>query len=121
MRRKTDENLHPEVADLLRSLGHDVKTVWDEGLRGKSDRAVIVACRREGRALVTLDLDFANILRYPPERHAGLIVLRVADQSRRHVLRVIERAVPVLAAQPLAGRLWMVDEHHVRSRPGEEP
>ena len=34
MRFKIDENLHDDVADALRTHGHDALTVFEEGLRG---------------------------------------------------------------------------------------
>jgi predicted nuclease of predicted toxin-antitoxin system len=88
-RLKIDENLHEEVAGALRAEGHDAQTVYDEGLRGRPNQDIATVCRREQRVLVTLDLDFGNIRRYPPEKYPGLIVLRVVDQSRRHVLQVL--------------------------------
>ena len=74
---------------------------------------------------MTLDLDFGNIREYPPEQYRGLIVLRVVDQSRRHVLRVMDRVIAVLDRAPLEGHLWVVSEGGIRIRPGrsaeEEP
>jgi len=119
MRFKIDENLHADVAEALRAHGHDAQTVFDEGLRGRPDPDIAEAARREGRVLVTLDLDFGNIREYPPEHYAGVIVLRVVDQSRRHVLRVIESVVAVLGAAPLEGHLWVVSEGGVRVRRGQ--
>jgi predicted nuclease of predicted toxin-antitoxin system len=118
MRFKVDENLHEDVAELLRTRGHDAQTVFEEGLRGRADPEIADAARREGRALVTLDLHFGNIREYPPEEHRGLIVLRVVDQSRRHVLRVMERAIATLNRAPLDGHLWVVSEGGIRIRPG---
>jgi len=117
-RFKIDENLHDDVAEALRTHGQDAQTVFDEGLRGQPDPDVAEAARREGRALVTLDLDFGNIREYPPEHYRGSIVLRVADQSRRHVLNVMERVVALLDRAPLEGHLWVVSEGGVRIRPG---
>ncbi len=37
MQFKTDENIHPEVAELLRQSGHDAVTVWDQDLRSHCD------------------------------------------------------------------------------------
>jgi predicted nuclease of predicted toxin-antitoxin system len=112
------------VAELLRTRGHDAQTVFEEGLRGHADPEIAAAAHREGRAVVTLDLDFGNIREYPPEEHRGLIVLRVADQSRRHVLRVMDHVIATLDSEPLDGHLWVVSEAGIRIRPGhsaEEP
>lgn len=119
MRFKIDENLPPESAVLLRNNGHDALTVWDQGLQGHSDTQIISVCQDEQRTLVTLDLDFADIRAYPPNHHAGLIVMRLGSQSRNHVLRILENLLPVLAKEPLNGRLWIVDDTAVRIH-GEE-
>src|SRR5207253_9690117 len=37
------------------------------GARSHTDPEVISACQLEGRALLSLDLDFSNILLFPPE------------------------------------------------------
>jgi len=94
MRFKTDENVHPDVA---------------------------AACQREGRTLLTLDLDFADIRLYPPPSFPGIIVLRLATQSRPHVLQSVRRLLPVLTESNLAASLWIVDEHSIRVRGGDEP
>lgn len=118
MRFKIDENLHEDVAEALRTHGHDAQTVFDQGLRGHADPEIAEVARREGRVVVTLDLDFGNIREYPPEDYRGLIVLRVVDQSRRHVLRVMDRLIAVLDCAPLEGHLWVVSEGGIRIRPG---
>ena len=65
MRFKTDENLHPELAVFLRENGHDALTVWDEQRRGRPDTDLAALCQLEQRALVTLDIGFADIRVYP--------------------------------------------------------
>jgi predicted nuclease of predicted toxin-antitoxin system len=68
MKFKLDENLPPSAAELLRSLGHGVMTVYDQGLQSCIDPEVLAACQGEGKILLSLDLDFSNILVFPPER-----------------------------------------------------
>ena len=65
---------------------------------------------------MTLDLDFADIRTFPPANHAGLIVLRVGDQSRPHVLKVMSQVLDLLKQEQLVGRLWVVTEAGVRIR-----
>lgn len=120
MRFKSDENLHPDVTKLLRDNGHDALSVWDEGLRGKPDNSLAELCRFEARSLLTLDVGFSDIRAYPPQQFPGIIVLRLNHQDRRHVMSVLPRILELLKTEPLAGRLWVVDEYSVRVRGGEE-
>ncbi len=115
---KIDENLHEEVAVLLRQHSHDAVSVFDQHLQGHPDDDVAAARCREGRVIVTLDSDFANILTYPPTQYAGIIVMRLHDPSRLPVLAAMRRLLPLLATEPLVGHLWIVDDVGMRIRPG---
>lgn len=118
MKFKIDENLPAEVAECLRANGHDAETVVHEGLGGAKDPKVLDACRVESRAIITLDLDFANIVAYPPQGLPGVVVLRVARQSKWLVLRIVEHVVvPFLDERTLAGTLWIAHETRVRIQP----
>lgn len=116
MRFKIDENVHPEVAALLRENGHDAVTIWDQSMRGSVDERVADVCRAEQRALLTLDLDFSDVRRYPPREYHGLVVLRVRDQSRRRVVAAVSAILPMIGKEQLEGRLWIVEEVRVRIR-----
>lgn len=76
MRFKLDENVDLRCRELLAAGGHDVATVAEEHLGGAEDADVAERCLEEGRCLITADQDFAQIVDYPPEKYAGLIVLR---------------------------------------------
>jgi len=69
------ERLRP----LLIAHGNDVDTVVNEGLGGADDDHVSAAAKREGRMLLTLDLDFSDITRFPPGNHPGIVVSRVPE------------------------------------------
>ena len=116
MRFKVDENLPAEVAQLLRAAGHDALTVVDQQLGGRPDRTIGDVVRDEKRALITLDLDFADIRTFPPAEYSGLVVLRLAMQDKPRLLSVIERVIPLLNTEPLIGMLWVVDETALRIR-----
>ena len=66
MRFKLDENLPAEAADLLRDAGYDAVTVLEQEMSGETDASVAAVCEQEGRVLVTLDTDFADLRTYPP-------------------------------------------------------
>ena len=75
MKVKLDENLGNRAIELFREARRDVATVSEQDLGGTSDGGLIEVCQMEDRVLVTLDLDFSNVLRFPPERYAGIAVL----------------------------------------------
>ena len=69
---------------------------------------------RLGRILVTLDLDFSNVIRYPPERTPGLIVLRGPNDLFPTVRMLILTLVDALVGDTPAGRLWIVEPGRIR-------
>ena len=119
MQFKIDENLPVEAADLFRAAGYEAQTVYGEHLVGRPDPVLADVCRAEKRALVTLDLDFADISAYPPEHFHGLIVLRPRLQARANVLNLLGSVMTILKQESLAGRLWIVDESKIRIREGK--
>jgi predicted nuclease of predicted toxin-antitoxin system len=116
LRFKLDENLPDRAVAALVAHGHDVETAVTEGLAGSEDPAVLAACTAEDRILVTLDLDFADIRQYPPGTHKGIWVLRPSSQTFAGVVALLEAGVKLSAAEPTAGRLWVIDERRVRIR-----
>lgn len=116
MRCKLDENLPVEAGDLLSSGGHECHTVFYEQLAGARDASLYERCRREGRVLVTLDLDFADIRAYPPEESPGIIVLRPEEPDRDRVLQLVRQVLPAMDREPVAQSLWIVEESRIRIR-----
>lgn len=115
---KLDENMPDSAAETLRSAGHDVDRARDEGLAGVDDHAVLAAASAAGRVLVTLDLDFADVVRHPPAGTAGIVVLRPHDQSIGLVRQVVLMLARLLGQEEAHGRLWIVDESRLRIWPG---
>lgn len=116
MRFKVDENLPDEVAELLRQAGHDATTIVEEALGGTRDPQISLVCQQESRALITLDMGFADIRYYPPNLLSGTVVLRVKSQDKQTVLTVVSQMIPNLAEHQLTGKLWIVEEDRIRIR-----
>jgi len=112
---KLDENLSRRAADLIRAAGHDVATVGDQGLRGIMDEVLFEVCKRERRALVTLDRDFGQVLRYPPNDSAGTVILELGPRASHAAL--LDRVTALLAAirtRSPEGALWIVEPARLR-------
>lgn len=114
MRFKADENLPEEVAELLRSAGHDAHSVLDEGIGGAPDGSIARICQEEDRILLTLDLDFADIRSYPPSAYPGIIVIRLRRQDKHSVLAILPRILALFDSEEIRNTLWIVDEAKTR-------
>jgi predicted nuclease of predicted toxin-antitoxin system len=71
---------------------------------------------RSDRILVTLDADFGNIVRYPPQRTPGIIWLRLHPPTEAKIKQALDRCLAKLGEQDLAGKLVVVDEDKIRVR-----
>lgn len=63
----------------------------------------------ERRVLVTLDMDFSNILHYPPGDYAGVIVLRVPKPTRHRVAVTLKEFLAAVKETDIEHSLIIVE------------
>ncbi|HXJ14819.1 MAG TPA: DUF5615 family PIN-like protein [Candidatus Limnocylindrales bacterium] len=86
MNLKLDENLPRTLCAALAHFGHDVHSVFDEQLTGGQDAGIWNAAQREGRFLITQDLDFSDTRKFIPGRHHGILLIRLSSPSRSNLI-----------------------------------
>jgi predicted nuclease of predicted toxin-antitoxin system len=119
MRFLIDANLPRTVIAVVRSLGHHAEFARDIGLGSATDDQIAKHASHYRAALLTRDLDFADIRRYPPDQYSGIVVMRLPDTAvAEEIAAVLKRFLsePGFIAS-LAGRLAVVEGDRVRFRP----
>lgn len=116
MKAKLDENLPLQVASSLRRLGHDIHTMPDEGLSGCNDTDLWRAAQREGRTLITQDLDFSDGRQFAPGTNHGIVLVRLRSPSRLRLIKRIEEVFRNEAVSTWTGCFVVVTEQKVRVR-----
>lgn len=108
MKIKLDENLSRHLKESLQLEGYNVETVIDEGLQGTPDLEIGEIVKQEERMLFTLDVEFADLRKYPPGSHPGIILFRprtmgplivnrfVMEFVRNNDLRQLTRCVVIV-------------------------
>jgi predicted nuclease of predicted toxin-antitoxin system len=114
---KLDENFSPNLTFMFREAGFDTHSVLDENLSGEPDTVIYQQCLLENRCLITFDTDFCNILRFPADSTAGIIVIRpnrpITFPDVRHFASVI---IELLKKNNPLNCLWIVDSNKLRIR-----
>ena len=120
MKFKLDENFGTRTQHIFKDSDYDVKTVWEEKLQGSSDQKIYETCCAEARCLVTLDLDFADTVRFPPERTAGITVIRVPRNPSLSLLeKLIRQFLKELDRNSIDKKLWIVEIGRIRIHQSE--
>jgi len=113
-----DEDLPRSIKDLFERYGHEAVDVRDIGFRGTKDHQLAALAQSKGLCLVTGDFDFSNIRNYPPERYAGIVVLRIPrTATASYVINLLESFLrqEELVAQ-IPGKLAIVEPDRIRIR-----
>jgi len=119
MRFLLDANLPRAAIAVLVDSGHEAEFARDIGLAAAPDDRIAAHARQTRSALLTRDLDFADIRRYPPDQYHGIVVLRLPDDAvAQDITLVLERFLREAAfLKSLSQRLAIVEPERVRFRP----
>jgi len=113
---KLDENLSRHLKSILLRLGHDTETVAEEGLLSRPDIEIGLAAKSAGRVLLTLDLEFGDLRRFPPGSHPGIVLFRPRSFGPLRVNDFVEQFVRETNLEELARCLTIVEPSRVRIR-----
>ncbi|MCX5807404.1 MAG: DUF5615 family PIN-like protein [Proteobacteria bacterium] len=116
MRLKLDENLSRHLKLALENLGHDVKTAAEENLLSHPDTEIAAAANKENRILFTMDIEFADLRKYPPGSHPGIVLFRPATFGPLSVNKFIIEFVRSTDLSELESCVAIVDPAKVRVR-----
>jgi predicted nuclease of predicted toxin-antitoxin system len=112
-----DENLGTLTARWAAdALAVDALDVRAAGMAGKTDSEVRRFAIETDRILVTLDADFANLIRFSPSGTPGVIWLRPNAPTEASIRSILAKWLGRLREVDLHGRLAVVEEDKLRIR-----
>ncbi|MBI5740113.1 MAG: DUF5615 family PIN-like protein [Nitrospirae bacterium] len=112
-----DEDMPRSTAKVLRTKGHEALDVRDEGLRGKSDDEIFAFAQKKKAVILTGDLGFGNLLRYPVGSHSGIVIVHFPnDVSTSELNNQIIMAFETLTETDFNGNLIILEPGKLRIR-----
>lgn len=116
MKLKLDENLSRHLKPVLTAPGHDVRTAAEEDLLSRPDVEVAACAAKEGRIILTLDVEFADLRKYPPGSHPGIFLFRPVTLGPLSVNRFVEHFVRSTDLLALSGCVAVIEPRGIRVR-----
>jgi predicted nuclease of predicted toxin-antitoxin system len=111
-----DMPLSPALATSLRDQGHDAIHATESNLDRASDNEVLARARREGRTIITADLDYPRLLALARADNPSLILFRDGNWSDADVIRRMSEILQAISASEIAQSIIVVDRERVRRR-----
>lgn len=109
-----DENIAPRAIEALRKEGFTIHTISEQRLISASDEKIIVVAQKNKWIIITHDKDFGNLLHYPLRSHAGVILLRLKNQSPHNVIRHLIPFLKTTDIKKIKGRLVIFREDRIK-------
>ena len=116
MRIFADVHIAPRTVGFLRSLGHDVVRVDEVLPRTAADETVVEVAARDGRCVLTQDLDFSAIVALSGGIAPSIISLRLSSSRVERVNAVLQAVLPDIESVVLAGAIVTVQDGRIRVR-----
>jgi predicted nuclease of predicted toxin-antitoxin system len=79
MRFLADMGISPKTVSFLQDLGYQATHLHQEGLDRLSDSEILEKARREGRILLTHDLDFGDLLAASKAKFPSVVIFRLRN------------------------------------------
>ena len=117
MRLLADIHISRRTVRFLNDLGHEVIRVDSVLPVQASDEEIVAKAIEEGRAVLTQDMDFSDIVALSGRAVPSLVSLRLSDSRVENVNRILESVLPLLEGDVTAGVIATVEDNRVRTRP----
>ena len=119
MKFLADMGISPRCAEWLRNQGHDSVHLCELNLHKLCDRDVLHIAQSENRILLTMDLDFSDILSCFKNGDLPIVVIfRLRDQRPKNIQTILENLLPTLEQlnYNLSSAILSVSDKNIRLR-----
>jgi predicted nuclease of predicted toxin-antitoxin system len=114
-----DQCVPVSVIQALTNEGHEVLRLKDSIPVDSPDPVVLAKAQELDAILVSLNGDFADIVRYPPAEYKGIIAFQVRNHPEA-IPQLVSRLIHFISSHPerryFVGKLLLIEPHRIRIR-----
>ena len=116
MRFLLDMPVSVRVAERLRQLGHDAVHIRERGLQSISDEEILKIAVAENRVMVSMDLDFSQLIATRAMGWPSLILFRIENVKPMEVADLLQYIVKTYSSELESGVILSVTDTYIRAR-----
>jgi predicted nuclease of predicted toxin-antitoxin system len=116
MRFLADVGISRSTAEALRQRGHSALHLREEGLHRLPDHEILELAQREGRVVLTFDLDFGDLLAAGAHTLPSVVIFRLQNQTPSSVTPKLLDLIRERKAELEAGAVVIIEEGRYRLR-----
>lgn len=116
MKFLADMGISPLTVNFLNQRGYDAKHLSKEGLYKMEDDAILEKARREGRILLTADLDFGYLMAISRSQMPSIILFRLQNMRPVSVNARLAEVIRRFESDLVSGAFITVTQSRIRVR-----
>ena len=116
MKFLADMGISQRTVEWLRNQGYDIVHLREQGLQRLADENILAKAVTEERIVLTMDLDFTNLLAWSGGALPSVIIFRLRNENYDKVNAQLENVLSQCQNQLLAGVIISVGDDAFRVR-----
>jgi predicted nuclease of predicted toxin-antitoxin system len=109
-----DMGISPKTVIFLQSLHYDAIHLHEQGLDRLDDSAILQKARKEGRTVLTHDLDFGELIAASGARMPSVIIFRLRNMSPQNVNQYMHQIINRYKDELKKGAVLSVSDGQIR-------
>ncbi len=117
MKFLVDMPVSPQLAKWLNEKGHNAVHISDIGLYKTKDKNILEEARKQGRIIITADLDFPQLLAMSRTKDPGIILFKGGNYNEQEMLELLNRVLDNIKEEKISDSIVVVDKFRIRRCP----
>jgi predicted nuclease of predicted toxin-antitoxin system len=112
-----DEDMPRSTMKSLKAMGYEALDVRDCGFKGASDEEIFKFAQQVGAVILTGDVGFGNLFRFPIGNHCGIFIAHFPNEvSTPELNKQLMKALETLTDTDFDGNLIILEPGRIRIR-----
>ena len=116
MRFLADMGISIRSVTWLRNQGHDIIHLSEQGLQCMLDEDIFMKAKNENRVILTMDLDFSQIVAASKATLPSVVVFRLSNERSENINKRLEQLLYKCSDDMRKGSIISVSDNNIRIR-----